>query len=358
MKTNGPFDPSQRDARDRELGDALEGYTLLLEGKDLPRPERKSLQKLSGDPEFEAVKRFLEATRQAASLTVSPSPSARIRMEETVLDRFRDSRSRARASVKARQTAAASPLPAGTDSELAQPAYLEGETRALRAGVPASHRTVGSPDSAARASRSDAVRVYLEVSEGSGSVRDIEVTLYDAVFGRGDVPFRLDDDPQVSRQHARIILLDGYVVVQDLDSRNGSYVNGLRILEPTRLEPGDVLELGRSRLTLDRVEPLSPGYARAVFASDDGSRYTLHLSECLLGRSRRVTIPLEDDSRRLSRRHARLDLSDGRVFLTDLGSTNGVVLDRSQIDGSVVLESDTAIQLGSVALRVVGFARA
>lgn len=355
MKTNDPFNGTPD--RERELAEALEGLTLFREGHELPRAERKALQKWSGHPEFEALKRFVEFAQHAA-IPVRPSAAAAKRMEETVIDTFRQAQASRRQRFARRFTAAASPLPVGTDSELAQSVYLESYGGAPFEDASDFVRTVGAVDAPSRGARSDSVRIFFEIAEDGDSVRDVEVTLYDAVFGRGDAPFRLDGDVQISRRHFRLLLLDGQVVISDLGSRNGVDVNGIRVSEPLPLDEGDRIEIGRVSLTLDRVEPLSAGYARAILSSDRGDRYTVHLSECLIGRSRSVNITLKDESRRLSRRHARLDLSDGRVFLTDLGSANGIVLDDARIEGSIVLDSETEFRLGGVRIRVIGVTRA
>lgn len=347
MKRNDPFKPN----REQELAEALEGHTLFLEGRELPRAERKALQKWSGHPEFEALKRFIEFARRAA-IPVRPSAEALRRMEETVLDRFRQVRALRRQRFATPYTAAASPLPVGTDSELVQGAYAE--VTSFPEEMPSSLSLV----TPSRGARSDAVRVFLEVTEGQDPPRDVEVTLYDAVFGRGDVSFRLEGDAQISRRHFRLLLLDGEVVLSDLGSRNGVDVNGVRIFDPTPLEEGDEIRVGRLSLRLEGVDPIGVGYARAILTSGRGDRYTVYLSECLLGRSRNVAVPLKDETRRLSRRHARLDLSDGMVFLTDLGSTNGVLLGNTRVEGSIALESEMELRLGGVLLRVIGFTRA
>jgi hypothetical protein len=61
------------------------------------------------------------------------------------------------------------------------------------------------------------------------------------------------DDANVSRHHAEVRPSGGSWIVRDLGSTNGVKVNGQRV-DPTRaqsLRPGDVLELGTSRLTFD-----------------------------------------------------------------------------------------------------------
>jgi hypothetical protein len=63
---------------------------------------------------------------------------------------------------------------------------------------------------------------------------------------------RLGDDPEISRQHARVSRNpQGQLVVEDLGSTNGTYVNGQRIAGATPLNPGDTVQMGRSTLTVE-----------------------------------------------------------------------------------------------------------
>jgi hypothetical protein len=59
------------------------------------------------------------------------------------------------------------------------------------------------------------------------------------------------DDANISRHHAEVRPSGGSWIVRDLGSTNGVKVNGRRIQGPQSLRPGDVLELGTSRLTFD-----------------------------------------------------------------------------------------------------------
>jgi hypothetical protein len=52
------------------------------------------------------------------------------------------------------------------------------------------------------------------------------------------------DDPGVSRRHARVTPDNGGVIVEDLGSSNGTYVNGERISAPVGLGRGDEVQLG------------------------------------------------------------------------------------------------------------------
>jgi pSer/pThr/pTyr-binding forkhead associated (FHA) protein len=83
----------------------------------------------------------------------------------------------------------------------------------------------------------------LEVVEGIGAGR--MVALGGAlVVGRGRDADLVLADELVSRHHARVSPHGSVAVVEDLGSRNGTFVNGEAIHGPTRLAPGDQLQLG------------------------------------------------------------------------------------------------------------------
>ena len=54
----------------------------------------------------------------------------------------------------------------------------------------------------------------------------------------------IDYDAYASNLHARLFRLDGDLWVEDLASTNGSWVNTVRIDERTKLQKGDLLQVG------------------------------------------------------------------------------------------------------------------
>jgi hypothetical protein len=62
----------------------------------------------------------------------------------------------------------------------------------------------------------------------------------------------------VSRQHARILVSGGAATIEDLGSKNGTYVNGRRITAPVRLSEGDAIGLGAVSVTFRTVSLASP----------------------------------------------------------------------------------------------------
>ena len=72
-----------------------------------------------------------------------------------------------------------------------------------------------------------------------------------AVLGRSRECDVTVDDANVSRRHAEVRPSGGRWIVRDLGSTNGVKVNGRRIDGAQSLNPGDVIEVGRSRLTFE-----------------------------------------------------------------------------------------------------------
>ena len=56
------------------------------------------------------------------------------------------------------------------------------------------------------------------------------------------------DSPKVSRHHARLVVRGSRATIEDLGSKNGTFVQRARISAPTPLEPGDEVRIGRFRL--------------------------------------------------------------------------------------------------------------
>lgn len=67
------------------------------------------------------------------------------------------------------------------------------------------------------------------------------------VIGRDEADVEIEDSA-VSRQHARFRATDDGLEVTDLESTNGTYVNGDRITEPRQLESGDFVTVGSTTL--------------------------------------------------------------------------------------------------------------
>ena len=74
-----------------------------------------------------------------------------------------------------------------------------------------------------------------------------------AVLGRGDQAEIRLEDPFASSRHARLLRQGGIVVLEDLGSTNGTYLNEELLSGPQPLHRGDRVRIGDSEFTfLDR----------------------------------------------------------------------------------------------------------
>jgi len=59
------------------------------------------------------------------------------------------------------------------------------------------------------------------------------------------------EDSYASGRHARLYDRDGHVYIEDLNSTNGTYVNGARLSAQQLLRPGDTVRIGDTELRFD-----------------------------------------------------------------------------------------------------------
>jgi FHA domain len=86
----------------------------------------------------------------------------------------------------------------------------------------------------------------LLVEHATGHESGIAYDLSEAVtLGRGDVEIRLED-PFASSAHARISREGHVVVIEDLGSTNGTYLNDSPLTGPQPLHDGDRIRIGDS----------------------------------------------------------------------------------------------------------------
>jgi predicted component of type VI protein secretion system len=87
---------------------------------------------------------------------------------------------------------------------------------------------------------------------------DLELPVGDFVVGRSAECQLSVDDPLVSRKHGLIRVRKDGVTVEDLGSRNGVLVNGLRIEGAREIVDGDKLQIGSQEMTLQKVDDQRP----------------------------------------------------------------------------------------------------
>jgi pSer/pThr/pTyr-binding forkhead associated (FHA) protein len=180
------------------------------------------------------------------------------------------------------------------------------------------------------------------------------------LVGRGQGPL-FDADPYLSPRHAEMVLTEGGLEVRDLRSLNGVFV---RITEEEPLESGDCFRIGQELLRFDAINPPTPledgteiigtpnpgywGRLSVVVGRDlDGPAFPLFDETADIGRERGNILFPEDGY--VSGAHCQLSVREGRVFLKDLGSSNGTFL---RVRESRVVPSGSLMLMGQQLFRV------
>lgn len=205
--------------------------------------------------------------------------------------------------------------------------------------------------------RSTAPTPALLVREGPDAGRRYPIESH-VVVGRVAADVTIPD-PEVSRRHATIKRVNGELEIGDLDSENGTRVNGRRIHGPTRLVAGDTISIGRTTFV---VEGLPRGQAstrpaaaaptptlRFADGSLAGRRFPVP-SECVLGRHADITVA--DPG--VSRRHAAIRPAGEALEVRDLGSANGTWVNGARLEASRRVVAGDVIKIGNTTIEVWG----
>jgi pSer/pThr/pTyr-binding forkhead associated (FHA) protein len=172
-------------------------------------------------------------------------------------------------------------------------------------------------------------------------------------------------DKTVSRTHARLEAAeDGTVSVEDFSSTNGTRVNGERLMPHAlrRLADGDRVEFGSVSFVLRLPEsavspsaaekPTSGARAQVVETQAGGRAYLLMPGLTTFGRRPENMVVISGDLY-VSGSHAQIRADGDEFIVTDIGSTNGTLLngERLSINTPAMLDSGDILVIGATALR-------
>ena len=150
--------------------------------------------------------------------------------------------------------------------------------------------------------------------------------------------------PEASRHHARIEVGGSGCRLIDLDSANGTFLNGKRLdpRAPATLVGGDTVGLGG--ITIQVTDTAPPNPHRLIVRTVGGAQtYPLAGEVVSIGRSSANEIPIDHEV--VSTRHALVMRTSSGYRIEDRGSTNGVWIRGHQLRYHD-LEDGDVIQLG------------
>jgi pSer/pThr/pTyr-binding forkhead associated (FHA) protein len=95
---------------------------------------------------------------------------------------------------------------------------------------------------------------FLVATAGPIQGKRVPITTEGIILGRETGADVVIPSEGVSRMHARVLLHNGAVWVQDQGSRNGVFVNDKRVVRHKQPSPGDALTVGEQSFTIEVTE--------------------------------------------------------------------------------------------------------
>ncbi|KYG02279.1 hypothetical protein BE20_51200 [Sorangium cellulosum] len=213
----------------------------------------------------------------------------------------------------------------------------------------------------------------LTIEDDEGKQTGLPLAHEEYALGRGESNSIRLTDRNVSRRHATLVKNGQGWIIRDLESYNGTFVNGGRVTGEQHLRHGDLVQLGDYRIEIvDEAlssavtSPTPPPGSRStahlplhtrpnrlvmVVGPTPGAEFPLDGERFTIGRSEDATISINHSS--VSRLHAELiSLGNGRYEVVDKQSANGVRINGVELKRGL-LEAGDALELGDVRLRFV-----
>jgi pSer/pThr/pTyr-binding forkhead associated (FHA) protein len=160
-----------------------------------------------------------------------------------------------------------------------------------------------------------------------------------------DADISVPGNSDISRFHAQIEFTPDGPRLKDMNSLNGTYVNGQQVpREGIMLKPGDKIQLAKGGPEFTFGEQYSPGAYRQHALEFNGQNLPIDKAKVVLGRGTDADIKFAGDN--VSRNHAELEFTADGPMLRDKGSTNGTYVNGERITGDVKLKPGDRIRIG------------
>ncbi len=174
----------------------------------------------------------------------------------------------------------------------------------------------------------------LEVSSGRDKGSRVVIASEGLIIGREPSKCRLIlTDQKSSRLHAVVTFsAEGNVMIEDLSSTHGTTLNGSPVSGPTRVNPGDLIEIGDSIIVLNETSAASLSQNESFMSSSIS-----------IGRNPNNDLVLNHPA--VSWNHARVVKQAGGTFLTVISGSTGTYLNEQLVEGTVRLEPSSQIRI-------------
>jgi pSer/pThr/pTyr-binding forkhead associated (FHA) protein len=117
---------------------------------------------------------------------------------------------------------------------------------------PSASAPVTEPVHRADPAANAATPTRLVITSGPREGMEIDLPPEQLTIGRSSESGLVIRDDYTSTHHARLMLWDANWVIQDLDSTNGTFLDGSRVVLPTAVPPGTPVTIGTTTFELRR----------------------------------------------------------------------------------------------------------
>ena len=145
------------------------------------------------------------------------------------------------------------------------------------------------------------------------------------------------EDEYVSSKHCKLFLRDNVWEVEDLESTNGTFVNGDRVTKVCKIYQNDQVTLGRAVPMPWPQECSDLAQVRLTLPTDN--------NRIIIGRSDDCDVII--DRPMVSNFHAEVAHTSSGWFIRDLGSTNGTFYEGEFVGSRTLINPNTTLCLGS-----------
>lgn len=158
-------------------------------------------------------------------------------------------------------------------------------------------------------------------------------------------------DMKVSRQHAKLIVSEGKCILEDIQSRSGTYINNNKIANTSEVKPGDVITIGDKTLQISFESYSGTSFNENQLGKLDitsppeiENEIFLNKDVMVMGRVPECDIQVLD--KQASREHARIFTEDKCYYIEDGKSVNGTYVNGKKITKHPLKNGDV-ISIGS-----------
>lgn len=227
-------------------------------------------------------------------------------------------------------------------------------------------------------------RGVLICTRGAKAKEMVKLRRDSTIFGREKADIILSD-PEVSSTHCQIQNVDDTYILFDMNSSNGTFLNGKKVIKST-LKEGDRIAIGRTEFRFALEDEKNVRHIPTLFSSNRIKQRSNSLVDTLIEEElkaagevkmilkvlypNKATEVIEvrqsktfigrassfghfDQDTEISRKHLLIKVNEtGEIFVEDQGSTNGSFINGKRITGMHLVKANDEVRVGRCCIKL------